>query len=214
MINSLAIAEILNATYPDAKCALNFSSPFECLVAVALSAQTTDASVNKVTPRLFKDYPTPFEMANAPIGDIEDHIRTLGLYKNKAKSLSGMAKALVERYGGIVPADKNELVKLPGVGMKTANCVCAECFNIPAIAVDTHVGRVAVRLGLAKEGDEPLLIEKKIEKRYPNSMWIKLHHQIIDHGRQICHARGPECGRCPLQGECRYFKKASTKTGR
>ena len=208
------IALFLGETFPDAKCALTFSNPYECLVAVMLSAQTTDKSVNLVTPRLFEKYPDAFALANADTKDLESIIQSLGLYKNKAKNLVGLGKELVASYNGIVPGTRAELTSLPGVGVKTANVVLAECFAVPAIAVDTHVTRVATRLGYAKEGADPVKIEEKLEKKFPKELHIKLHHQLIWFGREICHARKPECNRCKLTGHCLYFKKASTKAGK
>ena len=204
--NSL-IQQYLNEILPEAKCALVFSNPFECLCAVMLSAQTTDKSVNEVTPKLFANYPDAFALSKADVKDVEAIIKTLGLYRNKAKNLVGIATALVERYGGEVINDKKALTSLPGVGIKTANVVCAEYFGVPAIAVDTHLSRVSKRLGLAKDDDEPIEIEKKLERRFPKEDWIKLHHQMIWFGRLYCKAISPQCESCKLQGICRYFKK-------
>lgn len=208
------ILAYLAARFPDAKCSLEFASPFQCLVAVSLSAQTTDESVNKVTPRLFLDFPTPKSLGEADLSDIEDHIRSLGLYRNKAKNLKALGTALEERFGGVVPSAREELVTLPGVGIKTANVVTAECFDIQGLAVDTHVARVSKRLGLGKEEDVPEQIEKKLEKAFPKSSWLDVHHRLIAFGREICHAKSPECGTCGLQGLCPYFKKKSTTTGK
>ena len=194
------ILAYLASTFPEAKCSLVFASPYQCLVAVSLSAQTTDESVNKVTPRLFLDYPTPKELGNASLSDIEDHIRSLGLYRNKV--------------GGVVPSTREELTTLPGVGIKTANVVTAECFEIQGLAVDTHVGRVSKRLGLAKEADTPEQVEAKLEKFFPRSSWLDVHHRLIAFGRAICHAKSPECGACGLQGLCPYFKKYPVATGK
>ena len=201
----------LERLFPDPKCALHFSNPFECLCAVMLSAQTTDDSVNKVTPGLFRAFPDAAHMAKAEIEEVETIIRSIGLYRNKAKNLVLMAQMLVERHHGQVPDDKEALRSLPGVGVKTANVVGALCFNIPAIAVDTHVARVSTRLGYAKEGTEPVAIEAILEKRFPKELHIKLHHQMIWFGRTVCHARNPECANCELTGRCRYFKKNSSK---
>ena len=200
--------------FPDAKCALVFSTPYECLCAVMLSAQTTDKSVNLVTPKLFEAYPNPSSLAKANLEDVETIIKSLGLYKNKAKNLIAMAQVLVDEHGGEVPSRKEDLVSLPGVGVKTANVVGAECFGTAAIAVDTHVSRVASRLGYAKEGTDPVKIEGILEKRFPKESHIKLHHQLIWFGREICHARKPDCSSCELGRHCLYFKKASSKTGK
>ncbi|MBE6134789.1 MAG: endonuclease III [Erysipelotrichaceae bacterium] len=200
--------------FPDAKCALVFSNPYECVCAVMLSAQTTDKSVNLVTPKLFETYPNPSSLAKANLEDVEAIIKSLGLYKNKAKNLIAMAQVLVDEYGGEVPSRKEDLVSLPGVGVKTANVVGAECFGTAAIAVDTHVSRVASRLGYVKEGTDPVKIEGILEKRFPKESHIKLHHQLIWFGREICHARKPDCPSCELGCHCLYFKKASSKTGK
>lgn len=179
-----------------------------------LSAQTTDASVNKATPALFAAYPDAFALANARLEDVEGYIRSIGLYHAKAKNLIGIAQALAERHHGQVPENKEALRALPGVGIKTANVVGALCFNIPAIAVDTHVARVSKRLGYAKEEDAPEDIEIKLERRFPKEIHIKLHHQLIWFGRTICHAKKPECEPCQLKDECRYFKKSSSIIGK
>ena len=210
-ISDQQFVDYLNALFPDPKCALDFTSPFECLCAVMLSAQTTDASVNKVTPALFSRFPNASAMAHADIKEVEECIRSIGLYHAKAKNLLGLSKALVERHNGEVPADKAALRQLPGVGVKTANVVGALCFDIPAIAVDTHVARVSKRLGYANEDDEPVEIEAKLEKRFPKEIHIKLHHQMIHFGRVVCHAQRPDCASCALTERCRYFKKSSKK---
>lgn len=207
-------ATYLEQAFPDAHCSLVFHNPFEALVAVMLSAQTTDESVNKVTPNLFEKYPDPFSMSKTSIEDLEACIKTLGLFHNKAKNLSLLSKKLVELHQGSVPSSMEELTSLPGVGIKTANVVTAECFARPSIPVDTHVARVSRRNGYAKESDEPERIEKKLEKIFPKESWILLHHRIIAFGREICHARNPECNRCGLSSICPYRLKALTKTGK
>ena len=211
---SEAVVAFLKKRFPDAKCALNFSNPFECLVAVMLSAQTTDASVNKVTPSLFSAFPNAKALSEALPTEVEPYIHSLGLFKNKAKNLVAMAKALMERHQGEVPSTKQELVALPGVGIKTANVVGAECFAIPAIAVDTHVHRVAFRLGYSKKEDAPERVEAILEKAFPHSLYIPLHHQLIHFGRAICHAQKPDCGNCELGQYCRLQKKSFSKTGK
>ena len=212
--NDQFVADALQALLPEAKCALDFSSPFQCLVAVMLSAQTTDVAVNRVTPSLFLSFPNAFEMAKASSEDVKNIIRSIGLYDNKARNIIAASKVLVERYNGDVPSTREELTSLPGVGIKTANVVLAECYGVPAIAVDTHVSRVAFRLGYCKKGEDPVRIEKILERRFPKDLWIRLHHQIIWFGRLVCHAKKPECDRCPLQSACVYFKKTSSMTGR
>lgn len=208
------VATELEKLFPEAKAELIFHNPFECLCCVMISAQTTDVSVNKVTPALFATYPDAKAMAQADVKDVEDKIRSIGLYRNKAKNLVELAKILVRDYDGEVPNTKEELVKLPGVGIKTANVVGGECFGIPAIAVDTHVARFAKRLGLAPEQATPEEVEAKLEKKFPKELHIKMHHRIIWFGRRICHAQKPECGRCPFTDACLYFKKTSAMTGK
>ena len=201
------IQTYLDETLPDAKCSLDFHNPFECLCAVMLSAQTTDKSVNLVTPDLFKAFPDAFAMSSADAEEVEQLIHSIGLYRNKAKNLIGISKALVERFEGVVPQTKEELTSLPGVGIKTANVVLAECFNVPAMAVDTHLSRVSKRLALANDKDAPEVIEKKLERRFPKDKWIKLHHQMIWFGRIRCKAISPICEDCKLSGICKEFKK-------
>lgn len=206
------VATELEKLFPEAKAELIFHNPFECLCCVMISAQTTDISVNKVTPALFAAYPDAKAMAQADVKDVEEKIRSIGLYRNKAKNLVELAKILVRDYDGEVPNTKEELVKLPGVGIKTANVVGGECFGIPAIAVDTHVARIAKRLGLAPEKATPEEVEAKLEKKFPKELHIKMHHRIIWFGRRICHAQKPECGRCPFTDTCLYFRKTSVMT--
>lgn len=209
-----AFLTYLDELFPEPGCALNFHNPFECLCAVMLSAQTTDASVNKVTPSLFEAYPDAFALAKADIHDVENKIHSIGLYHAKAKNLIGLSIALVERHGGVVPSDKEAMRKLPGVGIKTSNVVGAICFGIPSIAVDTHVARVSKRLGYAKDDDEPEEIEKKLERRFPKDRHIRLHYQIILFGRNLCHAMRPDCDSCKITERCRYFKKNSSIKGK
>lgn len=201
------ILETLNQMFPDAHVELNHQNHFELLVAVVLSAQTTDISVNKVTPALFKSYPTPKEMANADIKDIEKHLKTLGLYHNKAKNLKALASDLVEKHNHEVPNNRKDLEMLPGVGRKTANVVLSNAFGIPALAVDTHVARVSIRLGLAKENDSVLAIEKKLMRKIPKDKWQQAHHQLIFFGRYHCLAKNPKCDGCPLFDLCKYPQK-------
>ena len=202
-----AVQTYFETSFSSATTSLLFHNPFECLCAILLSAQTTDASVNRVTPSLFRDYPTPETMANAPLEDLKNHLRSLGLYQNKAKNLSALAKILVTDYHGIVPSTKEALMTLPGVGNKTAGVFLLEQGIAPYFPVDTHVHRVATRLGYASEKKSPAEVEKKLERTFPRENWIFLHHAWIAFGRQICHARKPECERCGLQKYCRYYKK-------
>ncbi len=202
------ILEHLDRMFPDAHCELNHRNAFEMAVAVILSAQTTDASVNRVTPALFEKYPDAASLAEADLSDIEQTIASLGLYRNKARSIKGFAKAVSEEYDGIVPSTMKELTTLPGVGRKCANVIMSECWGLPALAVDTHVSRIARRLRLAKEDDGVDDIERKLKRRVPRERWTKTHHQMIFFGRYRCHARNPECTDCPFTGFCRE------KTGR
>ena len=170
------ILDILEEMFPDAHCELIHRNPFELLVAVVLSAQTTDAAVNKITPALFEAFPTPQDLANADIKDIEDKIRRIGLYRNKARSIQQLSISLVESYDGVVPESMKQLTSLAGVGRKTANVVRSVCFDIPSIAVDTHVDRISKRLGLAKVSDSVETVEKKLKRKIRRERWNKAHH--------------------------------------
>lgn len=201
------ILQHLNALYPNAKCELNHTNNYEMAVAVILSAQTTDASVNKVTPKLFETFPTPSSLANAPIKEIEACISKLGLYHNKARSIQGFAKGIVEDFHGEVPKTIDELTTLPGVGRKCANVILSECYGIPALAVDTHVTRVSKRLGLVYQKDDVNTIERKLKRKIPQELWIRSHHQMIFFGRYLCQARSPKCKECPFVNICHEKKK-------
>jgi endonuclease III len=196
-----AIAARLAADYPAVECPLTHQNTFELLVAVILSAQCTDAAVNKVTPALFRRYPTAQALSRAPIADIESLIRTLGLFRAKAKSLKRCAEQLVQDFNGEVPSTMDELTKLAGVGRKTANVIRGHAFGIPGIAVDTHCKRLARRLGLTREL-EPSKIERDLSKILPPREWTCFSHRLILHGRAVCHARKPACGVCPLSNLC------------
>lgn len=185
---------------------LEFTSPFELLVATILSAQATDVSVNKVTKEMFKVANTPEDFAKMDIKELENHIRTIGIYRNKAKNIKATSKILMEDYNSIVPADKEELQKLPGVGRKTANVVCANAFGIASIAVDTHVFRVSNRIGLACANNVDKT-QDQLEKNIDESRWSKTHHQLITHGRAICKARNPLCEECEINSVCLYYRR-------
>ena len=204
------ILEVLEQMFPDAHVELNHQNTFELLIAVVLSAQTTDVGVNKITPALFKAYPTPYEMMHADITDIEDKIKTIGLYRNKAKNIILLSKQLVEKHQGVVPEKREDLESLPGVGRKTANVVLSNAFGIPALAVDTHVARVSIRLGLAKKDDSVFEIEKKLMQKLPREKWQKAHHQFIFFGRYHCLAKNPKCNNCPLFDICKYENKSQS----
>lgn len=200
------ILDTLEENYPDAECALVHENVYQLIVAVALSAQTTDKSVNLITPALFEKYPTPEALAQADLQDVEDSIRRIGMYKTKAKNIVGMAKTLVEKHGGQVPEDYDALVDLPGVGRKTANVVLAVGFGHQRIAVDTHVFRVANRIGLVKEKDV-LKTELSLMDRIPEERWSRTHHSLIFHGRQCCDARKPKCEECSINKWCEEYKE-------
>jgi endonuclease-3 len=196
------VLNILNEMHPEAACALEHRDPFELIVAVALSAQTTDVSVNKVTPVLFAKYPDPAALSAADSEDVMQIIRTIGLYRNKAKNIIKLSAKLISDFDGKVPDDFDSLVSLPGVGRKTANVVLAEGFGVPRIAVDTHVFRVANRIGLTDETDVNAT-EDMLMKRLPEDTWIRAHHLLIFHGRKCCTARKPSCSECGLDSICR-----------
>lgn len=191
----------LDEAYPDARCALEHGDPFQLVVATILSAQCTDARVNLVTPALFKKYPTPAHLARARTEELEALIHSTGFFRNKARNLIGLGQALVERHGGQVPSDPKALGALPGVGQKTANVVLANAFGVPALAVDTHIFRVARRLGLST-ANSPEKVEADLCARFDKELWIPLHHQLIWHGRRVCDARKPQCEVCTLRDLC------------
>jgi len=196
-----AIYRALCKRYPEVRCELDFSTPFQLLVATVLSAQCTDKRVNKVTPALFKKYPTPQKMAGAPVVDLEELVRTTGFYHTKARNLKNLSMTLVEKYNGKVPPIQDELVTLPGVGRKTANVVLGHAFNIPGITVDTHFGRLSRRFGWS-ENEDPLKVEMDVAPLIPEKEWTDLSGRLIWHGRRICFARKPACGACPLSKLC------------
>ena len=195
------VLRALRETYPDARTELEFRTPFELLIATLLSAQATDVSVNAATPALFDAYPDAHAMARAEAEELEPFVRSIGLYRNKAKNMAATARLLVERHGGEVPGDFDAVVALPGVGRKTANVVLSNAFGRPAIAVDTHVGRLARRLGFSRHED-PDRVERDLMELFPEDAWIFLHHALILHGRRVCKARTPECAACALAALC------------
>lgn len=201
------ILETMEAMFPDAHCELNHSNAFELTVAVLLSAQCTDETVNKVTADLFQKYQSPADYLGVPLEELEQDIRRIGLYRNKAIHIQNMCRILIEQYGGDVPQEHDQLVTLPGVGRKTANVVVSNAFGVPAIAVDTHVERVSKRLGLAGWDDSVLEVEKKLMKRVPRDEWTITHHRFIFFGRYHCKAQTPQCHICPLLDICREGKK-------
>ena len=206
---SKRVKEILNyldELYPTAHCELNYNKDYELLIAIVLSAQTTDKRVNKVTKILFEKYPTLESLSNAPINDIENIIREIGTFKKKSVFLKNIATQLINEKNGIVPSDRKYLETLSGVGNKTINVFLSEFYNIPAIAVDTHVERVSKRLKLANPNDNVTEVEKKLQKKIPQDLWIKTHHQFIFFGRYHCKAMSPNCKNCKIQHLCEYYK--------
>lgn len=196
------ILDYIHELFPTAKAELDFTTDFQLLVAVILSAQTTDIAVNKVTPALFAEYPDAFTLAVADVKKVETYIKTIGLYRNKAKMIVEMAKILVEEYNGVVPTTMQQLVKLPGVGRKTANVVRSVAFDIPSFAVDTHVNRVAKRLRFAKVDDDIETVEIKLKRKIKRARWNQAHHQMIFFGRYFCKAISPRCNECRFASFC------------
>jgi endonuclease III len=207
---ALKVYSLLVQEYPDAKVALNFKTPFELLVATILSAQCTDARVNMVTPGLFRKYPTPASFAKAVPEELEQDIRSTGFYRQKAKSVMSCSRSVVEKFGGEVPRSMDELLTLEGVGRKTANVLLGNAFGIPGIAVDTHVGRLAQRLGFTKE-DDPIKIEYDLMELFPKENWTELCHLLMSHGRQVCASRLPKCETCTVSGLCPSAFKVAAK---
>ena len=196
------ILDILEATHPEARCALDYKNPYQLVMATILSAQCTDVRVNMVTPSLFKKFPTPTDFATAPLPEIEAEIRSTGFYHNKAKSISGAAKKLIAEFNGKVPRKMEELLTLPGVARKTANVVLGVAYKeAVGVVVDTHVLRLSMRLGLTRN-TAPEKVEQDLMKIIPQDHWIAFSHEMIHHGRQICIARKPRCADCPLEKLC------------
>lgn len=203
------IGRVLAATYPDARCELDYTNPYELLVATILSAQCTDVRVNQVTPTVFAAYPTPAAMAGANRADLENMIQSTGFFRAKTNSLLGMADAVTHRFDGEVPHRMAELVTLPGVGRKTANVVLGNAFNEPGITVDTHFGRLSRRFGWTDETD-PVKVEHAVGQLFPRRDWTMLSHRMIFHGRRCCFARRPACGVCPVAKWCPSFGEGPT----
>ncbi len=200
------ILDLLEKEYPEADCALDHTNTFELLIAVTLSAQTTDKSVNKVTKELFSKYPTPLLLSQGFTEDIEEIIKKIGLYKTKSKNIKNIASALVEKHNSTVPNQYDSLIQLPGVGRKTANVVLSVGFGIPRIAVDTHVFRVSNRIGITNESNV-LKTELSLMEKLPKERWSRSHHSFIFHGRNCCHARTPNCKNCIILDYCKYHLK-------
>ena len=201
--NISSLLSYLDELFPHAKCELFYTKDYELVIAVMLSAQTTDKSVNSVTGALFKKYQSLDALNKASLEEIEEVIKPIGLYKNKAKNLKGIVEDLVERFNYQVPSDKDLLMTLPGVGNKTAGVIRAEIFQIPDLPVDTHILRISKRLGLANQKDEPIDVERKLKKLIPEERWIKSHHQLIHFGRYFCTARSPKCAECKIKDLCK-----------
>ena len=203
------VNHILAGTFPDARCELDFESPLQLLVATVLSAQCTDKRVNMVTPELFREFPDAAALARADRSRIEELIKSTGFYRNKAAAIQGLASSLLEHHGGVVPGTLDDLVTLPGVGRKTANVVLGNAFGVPGITVDTHVGRIARRLGWTANTD-PVKVEFDLMALFPPQEWVLLNHRLIFLGRRICHARKPACGACPLAQLCPSYGEGPT----
>ena len=198
------ILDTLEEMYPNAECELVHSNGFELLIAVMLSAQTTDKSVNLLTKDLFKKYKSPQDFLNVDLKELQNDLRRIGLYKNKAKNIQLLCDLIIHKFDGTVPSSQIELESLPGVGRKTANVVLSVWFNVPRIAVDTHVDRVSKRLKLAYNSDSVIKVEEKLMRKIPKDKWSDTHHKMIFFGRYHCTARNPKCENCTLQEICRY----------
>jgi len=202
------IMPVLRKAYPDARIALEFVNPLELLIATILSAQCTDARVNQVTPGLFKKYPTAQHWAEADLEQIEQDIKSTGFYRNKAANIRGACRQIVEAFGGQVPGNMDDLLTLPGVGRKTANCVLGDAFGVPGITCDTHVIRLSRRLGLSEHSD-PVKLESDLQAIVPQEDWTHFSHLVISHGRAVCQAKKPDCPQCPIARYCPALKNPS-----
>lgn len=207
------IIKFFESNMPVAETELEYSNPFELIVAVVLSAQCTDKRVNQITPELLKRFPTPQKMAEVEPSEVFDYIRSCSYPNNKAKHLVGMARKLIEDFDGVVPSDIDDLQKLPGVGRKTANVIASVVYNKPAMAVDTHVFRVAERIGLTTNAKTPLATEQQLVKHFPEELIPKAHHWLILHGRYVCLARKPKCEKCGLIDVCKFYRKTEKLSG-
>ena len=205
MINR--IEDYLMELYPDSRCELNYNKDYELLIAVVLSAQTTDKRVNMITSILFDKYKDIYSLSKADVNDLIDIVRPLGTASRKGVFVYEIANILVNQYNGVVPNNRKALEGMPGVGRKTANVVLSNLFDVPCIAVDTHVSRVSKRLGLAKANDEVEVIETKLKRKFDRNKWTRLHHQLVLFGRYNCKAKNPDCSNCKLKDICKYYKK-------
>lgn len=200
------ILDEMKKMFPDAKCALHHRNAYELIVAVVLSAQTTDEAVNKITPALFERYPTVYDLANGNVEEIATYLKTIGLYRNKSRMIHELANSIVRDFDGVVPNTRKKLTSLSGVGRKTANVVLSVWYNIPAFAVDTHVERISKRLGLAKFYDSVEVVESKLKRKIKRERWNEGHHLFIFFGRYFCMARNPKCSECPFVSICKKDK--------
>lgn len=212
-VKTLEMLSKIDEMFPDAECELLHDNPFELTIAVLLSAQCTDNLVNKVTRSLFEKYKTPQDYLNVSVGELEQDIRSIGLFRNKAKNIQSLCRDLIDKHDSKVPDNYEDLVQLAGVGRKTANVVLSVAFGVPRIAVDTHVERVSKRLGIARYKDSVLEVENTLMRKIPSELWSKTHHQLIFFGRYHCLARNPKCESCPLLMDCREGKKRMRKRG-
>ena len=203
----IQITDYLDELFPNPRCELNYNKDYELLIAVMLSAQTTDKRVNMVTNVLFNKYNTLEKLANADVDDIKEIIKPIGTFNKKALNIIDISKSLLEEYNGIVPNNRKYLESLSGVGRKTTNVVLSNLFNVPCIAVDTHVSRVSKRLGIAKDSDDVLTIEKKLNKKFDKDKLSRLHHQLVLFGRYYCKAVNPLCENCKLKDMCKHIKQ-------
>ena len=202
---------VIDEMFPDAEAELNYTNPFELTIAVLLSAQTTDVGVNRVTKDLFQRFKTPEDYLSVDVTEIESYIKTIGLYRNKAKNIQKLCRDLIDKFDGKIPENYDDLVSLAGVGRKTANVVLSVAFGEPRIAGDTHVERISKRLGIARYKDSPLEVEETLMRKIPKERWSKTHHQLIFFGRYHCLARNPKCHECPLLDQCREGQKRLRK---
>jgi len=200
------IIKTLDELFPNAKCELNYSNIYELCVAVILSAQTTDKSVNSVTPKFFIAYPDVYALSKANPKEVETYIARLGLSQRKSELIVKFALTIVNEYFGVIPDEMEELIKIPGIGRKTANVIVSEGFGKPGLAVDTHVLRVSNRLGLVNSLD-PFVVEKELKMLFPEELWHFMHHHLIFMGRYLCSSRSPKCSECPFKDICKYFSK-------